>query len=86
MRKKTRPALDVAAVEAAWDAFFKEEHSISKEQLEKEGWKAQKDLYASGVSWRTINGALNSGRLEKKKFKTNLGDRIRSHTFYRPKI
>ena len=78
--------MDVAAIEAAWDAFLKEEHAVTKEQLEKEGWKSQVDLYASGVTWRTLDGGVKSGRLEKKRFKANLGDRARSHAFYRPKI
>jgi hypothetical protein len=86
MRKKTEPAVDVAAVTAAWDAFFQREAGFTKEQLEREGWKDKDMLYALGLSEWNVKSSVKNGKLEKKYFKISLGGMKRDVAFYRPKV
>ena len=86
MREKTRPSVDVAAVTAAWDAFFQRELPISYDELKAQGWKSGKDLVASGMNWHTLAAAAEAGRLEKKEFNAKLNKIARVQAFYRPKV
>ena len=86
MREKTRPALDVAAVTAAWDALFQQEACFTREELEKEGWKSKDTLHALGLSEWSLKSSVRDGRLEKKNFKILHAGMRRDVTFYRPKV
>ena len=86
MRKKTRATLDVAAVTAAWDAFFERELPVSKEDLKKNGWKSRDELIESGIKWRMIDAAVNNGSLERKSFRVKSAKLVVDKSFYRPKI
>lgn len=86
MREKTKPAVDVAAVTAAWDAFFQDRSGISQEQLEQEGWKDKETLYALGLSDWKLKYSVKTGALEKKKFKILKSGMKRDVAFYRPKV
>ena len=86
MRTKTEHTLDTAAIEAAWDQFFKNASPRSKEELNKEGWKTKTDLIDLGVSWREVNKIISSGDLEMQKFKIKCDKLCRNVEFFRPKV
>ena len=86
MREKTGNTVDVAAVNAAWDAFFSRECPILKEELDAQGWKSRDELIASGVKWRKIDAAVNNGELEKKNFLVKSNKLTINKALYRPKI
>jgi hypothetical protein len=86
MRKKTEPAVDVAAVTAAWDAFLNSSLPVSKESLSEQGWKDADDLEELGIYWRALDKATKSGKLESKQFVLKTGKVASKRTFYRPKV
>jgi hypothetical protein len=86
MRTKTTHTVDTAAVSAAWDQFFKNVAPISKEQLNKEGWKTKSDMVDLGVNWRDVNNVISSSDLEMQKFRIKCGKLFRNVEFYRPKV
>lgn len=86
MREKTGNTLDVAAVTAAWDAFFRTTLPISKEELDAQGWKSLDDLIAKGMKGYKVYAAVEDGRLEAKKFNAKLNKIARVQIFYRPKV
>jgi hypothetical protein len=86
MRKKTGQSVDVASVKEAWNAFFQQEEALTKEDLNKQGWRDTGDILSAGLSNWALRSAVKEGRLENKKFCIKVGIGKRDVNFYRPKI
>jgi hypothetical protein len=87
MRKKTKQPLDAANLINAWDALFKAEQVLSKEQLNKDGWL---DVYEIAerlnIGHRSACERMKKLKAEHKKFSILWSDgKTRSVNFFRLK-
>jgi hypothetical protein len=78
--------VDIAAIEAAWSAFFDNNSSKTKDQLREEGWKTRDDLLKLKMGWRDIRDAVEAEKLEKKIFRVKCDKLNRDVALYRPKL
>lgn len=87
MRKKTRPALDVAAVTEAWAKFAEQEKIWTDKELCEVGWMNRRALEKQfHLCDRAVKKMIKQGKLESKQFKLLSGGQVRLYTYVRPKI
>jgi hypothetical protein len=87
MRKKTRPALDVAAVTAAWAKLAEQEKVWTDEELRKLGWMnrlaMEKQFHIGDIASKRM---ISEGKLEVQQFKMQQNGKTRLYTYLRPKV
>ncbi len=87
MRKKTEPAVDVAAVNAAWIKLAEQEKIWTDEELRKLGWMnrlaMEKQFHIGDLASKRM---ISEGRLEVQQFKMQQNGKTRLYTYLRPKV
>ena len=87
MREKTRPAVDVAAVTAAWAKFAEQEKIWTDEELRELGWMNRLEMEREfHISDRTSKKMISEGKLEMKQFKMCSNGKAKLYTYLRPKV
>lgn len=87
MRKKTGPAVDVAAINAAWAKLAEQEKIWTDEELRKLGWMnrlaMEKQFHIGDIASKRM---INEGKLEARQFKMHQNGKTRIYTYLRPKV
>ena len=89
MRAKNKSTVAVAAVNKAWEAFYKVSKHESEADLEKQGWKTARAI--AGETKSTIAAtnsrleiAINKTQIESKKARVMTKQGLREVNFFRP--
>lgn len=87
MRKKTEPAVDVAAITAAWIKLAEQEKIWTDEELRKLGWMnrlaMEKQFHIGDLASKRM---ISEGKLEVQQFKMQQNGKTRLYTYLRPKV
>jgi hypothetical protein len=89
MRKTTKQPVALAAVNKAWEAFYKVSKHDSEADLEKQGWKTARAIASETKSTIAATNsrleiAINRTQIESKKARVMTKQGLREVNFFRP--